>query len=302
LPADERTRAQGLLWLSARWGGAFTPLLVVAALHFMTWRWAFGLFGVLGVVWAVIFFRWFRDRPQDHPGVNAAELALLDGAARNAPGHTPLPWRAFCRRPAVWLLWLQYFCMSYGWYFYVTWLPTYLREARGVPWEKSALLAGLPLFFGGIGCYAGAWLTRVLAVRRGVGCARRLVAGGGLLAAGLLLAGATRIEHALPALLALALASFANDLAMAPGWTACMDMGGRFAGSLSGSMNMMGNFGGMLGPLVVGFILAASKSAPDAPPSLEGWTTAFLVAAALYLVAALAWVFLDPVTPVDHTP
>ena len=300
LPSNERVRAQGILWLSARWGGAFTPMLVVWVLTFMNWRWAFGLFGLIGVIWAIAFYAWFRDHPKEHPGVNAAELALMDGAEKNAPSHERIPWGRLCSSPTVWLLWLQYFCMSYGWYFYVTWLPTYLREARGVSLEKSAVLAGLPLFFGGIGCFVGGWLARRLAAQwNDVARARRVLACTGLFAAGALLVVATKISDPLLAMIALGLASFANDLAMAPDWGACMDVGGRLAGSLSGSMNMMGNFGGMLGPLVVGFILASSKPAPDAPPTMQGWTTAFLVAAAIYAIGAVAWLFIDPVTPLE---
>ncbi|MBM3853683.1 MAG: MFS transporter [Verrucomicrobia bacterium] len=64
-------------------------------------------------------------------------------------------------------------------------------------------------------------------------------------------------------------------------------------------MNMMGNFGGMLGPLAVGFILASSKPTPAAPPTMQGWTAAFLVAAALYVVGGVAWLCIDPVTPLE---
>ena len=200
----------------------------------------------------------------------------------------------------MWLLWVQYFCMSYGWYFYVTWLPTYLRDAKGVPLEKSALLAGLPLFFGGIGCYVGGWAAKRLAERwRNVALARRVVATTGLALAGVMLVVATRINDPVFAMIALGLASFSNDLAMAPDWGACMDVGGRLAGSLSGSMNMMGNFGGMIGPLVVGYILFSSKVTPDGPPTMAGWTTAFLIAAAVYGVGAVAWLFIDPVTPLE---
>ena len=260
LPSSERVRAQGLLWLSARWGGAFTPLLVAAVLAMVNWRVAFALFGCLGVIWAVGFYRWFRDRPADHPEVNAAELALLDGAERNAPSHAKIPWGRLCSSPTVLLLWLQYFCMSYGWYFYITWLPTYLREARGVSLEKSAVLAGLPLFFGGIGCFAGGWIAKRLAESSGdVRRARKLVACTGLFAAGAMLVLATRINDPVFAMVALGLASFSNDLAMAPDWAACMDVGGRLAGSLSGSMNMMGNLGGAVGPVVVGYILQSTK-------------------------------------------
>ena len=78
-----------------------------------------------------------------------------------------------------------------------------------------------------------------------------------------------------------------------------MDIGGRFAGSLSGSMNMMGNFGGALGPLAVGYILNAGKATADATPSLESWTTAFLVAAVIYVIGAVSWLFIDPVTRLE---
>jgi len=272
----------------------------------------------------VAFYRWFRDRPAEHPSVNAAELALMDGAERNAPAHTAVPWGKLLASRTVWLLWLQYFCMSYGWYFYITWLPTYLRDARGMDLKQNVLLvglqhlltgvvapetllklllatlAGIPLFFGGIGCFVGGWLARRLANKWcDVGRARRAVACTGLFTAGAMLVVATRIGDPTLAMLALGLASFFNDLAMAPDWAACMDVGGRFAGSLSGSMNMMGNLGGAVGPVVVGYILTAGKESADAPPSLQSWTTAFLITAAIYAVGAVAWMFIDPVTPLD---
>lgn len=300
LPSRERVRAQGILWLSARWGGAFTPLLVALVLAAVNWRVAFMLFGLLGVVWAVAFYRWFRDKPGEHPAVNAAELALMDGAECNAPGHGSMPWGKLLRSRTAWLLWLQYFCMSYGWYFYITWLPTYLREARSVPLEKSALLAGLPLFFGGVGCFVGGWLAKRLAESwDSVIWARRVVACAGLVGAGAMLVVATRLGDPVWAMVALGLASFSNDLAMASGWGACMDVGGRHAGALSGSMNMMGNLGGAVGPFVVGLILDAGKSAVDAKPSFESWVTCFLVAAGIYFIGAVAWLFIDPVTDLE---
>jgi MFS family permease len=300
LPSGERMRAQSILWLSARWGGAFTPALVAIMMSIMSWRWTFTVFGLVGVVWAIAFYRWFRDRPRDHPSVNAAELAMMDGAESNAPSHQSIPWGKLMASRTVWMLWLQYFCMSYGWYFYVTWLPTYLREARGVSLEKSALLAGLPLFFGGIGSVVGGIIARRLAERwLDVRRARRVTAATGLFSATVMLVLATRISNPALAMVALGMASFSNDLAMAPGWGAVMDVGGRLAGSLSGSFNMMGNFGGAIGPFVVGQILSHFKPAPDQPPTLEGWTLALLVAAGVYAIGGLSWFFIDPVTPLE---
>ncbi|MCL5099010.1 MAG: MFS transporter [Candidatus Omnitrophica bacterium] len=301
LPSAERVRAQGILWLSARWGGAFTPVIVALALSLIGWRWSFGVFGLAGIMWAIWFFHWFRDSPKEHRSVNAAELAMLDGADKNAPGHAGMPWAALLGSGTVWLLWLQYFCMSYGWYFYITWLPTYLREARGMALAEGAILAGLPLFFGGIGCFIGGWLTQLLSdVTGNVAQSRRGVAFAGLAGAAVMLFISTRMESPLYAVIALGLASMANDLAMASGWGACMDVGGSHAGALSGSMNMMGNLGGAVGPVVVGYILESGKKAVDATPSPESWILALLVAAAVYAVGAFSWLFIDPVTPLEE--
>src|SRR5919199_1410161 len=74
LPVRERERAQGLLWLSARWSGAFTPLAVAYVLDLITWRRTFEVFGLLGIAWALAFYWWYRDDPRAHPSVNEAEL------------------------------------------------------------------------------------------------------------------------------------------------------------------------------------------------------------------------------------
>lgn len=292
LPVTERVRAQGITWMSARWAGALTPLLVVWMMSMVGWRWTFILFGLIGVVWAVAFYHWFRDDPREHPSVNQAELALLDNSANNLVGHMPIPWKRFLANRTVWMLWLQYFCMSYGWYFYITWLPTYLREARQLDVAKSALLAGLPLFFGGIGClFSGLVLNHVARWLNGTAAARRFMAYVGLTGAGIMFVLAAYLENPVYAMIAMGLSSFGNDLVMPGAWGACMDVGGKFSGSLSGSMNMMGNFAGFLAPMLLPWIREAAGGR---------WEPIFWVSGIVYLVGAISWVFIDPVTPLDR--
>lgn len=71
-PPPERIRAQGIMWMRARWGGARTPYLLSRVLGVSSWRAAFLLFGLLGVGWAVVLAWWFRDNPANHKLVNAA--------------------------------------------------------------------------------------------------------------------------------------------------------------------------------------------------------------------------------------
>ncbi len=291
LPVGERERAQGFLWFAARWSGAFTPILVALVLDYMTWRRAFELFGVLGIVWTVVFYRWYRDDPRAHPGVNAAELALLPSAERTAVGAT-VPWRRIATSRSVWLLCIQYGCLAYGWWFYVSWLPTYLREARGTGVKFGALLAGLPLLLGGIGCLVSAGLLpRIARALGSVAAARRAVAIVGFAGASTSIFVFTYIEDPVRAMLVLGLAGFFNDFVMPAAWAGCMDVGGRYAGTVSGAMNTMGSIAGASSALVVGYLLTWTA---------QNWTLTFYVSAAIYLVGGFCWLFIDAHTPLEE--
>ena len=291
LPQHERVRAQGIMWMSARWGGAFTPLLVVWVFRFMSWRHAFALFGGVGVIWAVVFYWWYRDNPRNHPSVNDAEIALLEGAEHAASGYQGVPWGKLVRSRTAWALWVQYFCMTYGWFFYISWLPTYLQEYRHLDPEYGAKLAIFPLFFGGLGSLFGGLIAPRIARWTGsVLTTRRWMAYIGLCGAGGMLVVHAGVRDPFWAMVAMGLSSFGNDLAMPGGWGACMDVGGKFAGTLSGSMNMMGNLAGGVAPIVAGYLLGRTGD----------WLINIYVAAAVYLVGALAWRFIDPVTPLEE--
>jgi sugar phosphate permease len=278
---QDRTRAQSLTWLEARWGGAFTPLLVVFVLDFVTWRQSFYLFSSIGFLWALLFWRWFRDQPAE-PTVAAVKQPSLS-----------VPWKRFFSNRSVWLLCLQYACLSYGFWFYLTWLPTYIREQFGLEQADryvAALLAAPPLFLAGIGCVLAGWLTPRLVrrfgdtrrVRRGLGVLGHAVACAMLLVS-------VRLENPVLSMIAMGFSCFGNDIAMPGSWAGCMDMGGRCAGTLSGTMNMWGCIGGLLAPWTIPYILEAAGGR---------WHIVILVIAGWYAVGALCWLGIDPVTPV----
>ena len=291
LPIQERVRAQGILWMSARWGGAFTPLLVVFMFKLVSWRTAFVIFGALGLVWAVAFYLWYRDDPRQHPEVNKGELDIIGDAVNSASGHGNVPWAKLLASRSVWLLWIQYFLLSYSWYFYITWLPTYLQEKKHLSPEYSAILGALPLFLGGIGCLLSGLVAPWLTTKTGdLKKTRRLLSSVGFLCAALLVLAFTTIEDPLLAMICIGFASFFNDIVMPPSWGACMDVGGKFAGTLSGSMNMVGNLAGAVAPLLGGYILQATNN---------NWTLFFYSMVASYVLGSLLWPMIDPVTPIE---
>jgi MFS transporter, ACS family, glucarate transporter len=301
LPEREKVRAQGIMWLSARWGGAFTPPLVALVMSWFThdpahpefgWRPAFSVFGCLGLIWAAAFYFWFRNNPFDKPKMNQAERDLISEGAVSAAGHVHVPWSRLFASRQVWMLCWQYFCLSYGWYFYVTWLPTYLKEARHLNLADMAYLGILPLFAGGLGNPASVLLGNFLTSRgMSVTTMRRVIACIGFAGACGFLIYSTWFNDPFKSVLCIALASFSNDLVMPHAWASAMDIGGRYAGTLSGAMNFWGNVGGGLGPFMIGYILTWTNS---------NWNLTFYVSAAIYFAGALFWLFLDPITPIEE--
>ena len=278
LPARERVTAQSLMWAFTRWGGAATPPLALLCITWLGWRWAFVAFAALGLVWCAIFLLWFRDDPAKHPSVNASERELLE-ASRVLTTHqaTQPNWLSLLLTRQVAVLILQYFCFSYVWYFYITWLPTYLREGRGQSPARAATLAVLPLLFGGFGS-----LTSGLAPKR---LPRRKIAFCGFLATAILLLAFIQIQSVVWAMLTMGLASFSSDLTMPISWDACVEIGGAYTATVAAAMNMLGNLAGFVAPVVGGVILQRTGG---------NWNPLIYTMAAAATVSAACWLYLDP--------
>jgi ACS family glucarate transporter-like MFS transporter len=284
LPVRERGRAFGLAIMTGAVAGAVTQPLVVTLLGLVTWHLAFALFGSVGVVWAAAWWWWFRDDPRDHAGVGRQELALmLRGGAEERP-HEHLEWRRLTTSRSLAVLCVMYFSAIYGWYFYLTWLPTYLLRARGFDLRQAGWLAALPLLSIALGVFLGGWLSDRFAAHWGARQGRRVCGIVGLpVAAGAVLGGIGTPDPMTSALL-LALAGGAAALGVAPAWAVSLEIGGMHAGVVSGAMNMCGNLGGTLSPLVTGFALERWGS----------WAMPLVSVAFFYLVAAACWLAIDP--------
>jgi MFS transporter, ACS family, glucarate transporter len=257
-------------------------------MKFLSWRWTFVVFAVFGVAWVAFFRAWFRDDPRRHPGVNEAERALLPPAEEVQVGGERTPWRVLLASPQVWWLCGQYFCQGVFFYFVVNWMPTYLQEARAMSPAKSALWAGLPMFLGGIGCLLGGLLLRRLTARLSPLLARKIIPIGAFLLAAASLFAVPQMRSGEAAVIAIGLAIFGNDLSMATCWNACTEMGGKYAGTVGGQMNMWGHIGGFLSPLIISHLLDVSD---------QNWNLTFTLCAGIYLLGIVFWLLLDPVTP-----
>jgi len=287
LPAPERGGAFGLTLMAAALGGALTQPLVVALLARVSWRQAFPIFGSVGVLYAAAWFVWFRDDPRAHRGVNAAEIAAIGADPPTA--HPAVPWGKLVRSRNLAALCAMYFGAIYGWYFYLTWLPTYLMRARGFDLAAVGWLAALPLLGIATGSLVGGLLADALTRRWGARIGLRTPGVIGLPLAALAIVAAVLAHDPRMSAWCLAAAAGLAALGVAPGWTVCLAIGGRHAGVVSGAMNTFGNLGGVMSPVVVGWCLTLWGS----------WEAPLYTVAGFYGFAALCWLGIEPTEPLD---
>jgi len=178
----------------------------------------------------------------------------------------------------------MYFTQSYGFNFYVTWLPTYLKNVRGFASVSLGVFAGLPLAFSVLAVLLGGFATDRLARRFGLRAGRAVVGGAGLLAAGACLMAGTFTANPFASAVLIALGGASANFMLPAAWGACVDMGGAHAGTLSGAMNTSGQIGGFLSPLIVGFCVQWFGS----------WSAPLYLTAALYVLGAICWTWIDP--------
>jgi ACS family glucarate transporter-like MFS transporter len=285
-PVRERGRTQGFFFAAAHLSGGLTPLLVAALLAWMSWRGIFAACGVVGFFWAAAWYRWFRDEPRDHPAVNVAEAELIESERRVvAHGQSDAGlWRGLVASPNVWFLCLAYFSNSYGAYFVMTWLPTYLAEQRGFQKEALSLFSGLPLLLSVFGDLTGGavtdWMTRRFGLRMG----RCSVAVAGYAVAGIAMFASVFSETATLAAILIAVAVAASMFTLSASWAACMDVGGRHTAILSASMNTTGQIGSIISPMVAGWVVTR----------FANWQAPLLIMGGLYFFSAALWLLVDP--------
>jgi sugar phosphate permease len=301
-PQNERGFVQGITHSASRLGAAIAPpivALIIAGGQFagitfpaLGWRAVFLICGVVGLLWAAWWAVSYRNLPEEHPMVNKDELGHIRGFAPdgtikppNIQKQTDVPWSTLIRSGNMWAIMCGYFTYVYCLWIFLSWLPSYLVDARHFTLLKVGLFASLPLFAGVIGDTVGGLATDWLLRKTGSAkIARRSVAIVGLLGCAICIVPAALTEDAYTAVYGLTASMFFLEFTIGPSWAVPMDTGGKYSGTVSGMMNMAGNFGGALSPIVFGFLAQGGN-----------WQAPFIVAAGLLVVGSAIWAFwIDP--------
>ncbi|MFN7933347.1 MAG: MFS transporter [Bryobacteraceae bacterium] len=284
-PSVERARATGIVWMASRLGGALSPLLVIPIQRNYGWRMSFYVFGVMGAIWCAIWYWWYRDHPAEKPGVTKSELDEVGGGSRKA--HHGLPWGIALKQWNYWKILLMYHTYCWGSYFYLSWLHTYLQKGRGFTESEMGVWSTLPFIFGACGNLAGGTMSDILVRRYGLRFGRRLIGSLGLALSGCFMLLTSQTESKTLAVVFLALGYGSMDCMLPVAWAVCLDVGGKYAGAVSGSMNMAGQLGSFLTSVTFGYVVAATNS----------YNAPLLHMGTLLLVSAVLFSRIDPTQP-----
>jgi MFS transporter, ACS family, glucarate transporter len=266
-------------------GGVLAPVVLSRAIERWGWRSSFVLCGLLAVTVALVWFLYSTNRPEEHHGVNAAELKLL-GSTWRGNGHSfrlkGTPWRTIFSSRSVWGLILSYFCHGYTPYIFFTWFFIYLTRVRGLTVTQGGLWGSTPFIAMTLMAPIGGWLSDKAVTRFGRRDGRRSTVWIGMTASALLLIAGGRAAGDTSAILLLAAAAGFSSFAAPSWWAACIDMSPNYSGSLSGLMNTCANIAGGVAPILTAHLATAF-----------GWTRALDVAALVSFTGGVIWLVVD---------
>jgi len=280
-PVRERGRAFGFMLMAAQLGGALSPLIVVPIQVHYGWRASFWFLGLLGPLWAVAWFFWYRDSPGEKIGVSVAELAET-AELRTLASHT-MPWAIALRSGNIRAAPAICFCYIYTYVFFASWFHTYLIKERGFS-EKDLWLSSLPYIVAAGANLLGGFISNILVLRWGLRWGRCAIGFAGLTTAGLAIIGVMFAHGPITALAFLVLANGAITFQQPIMFAVCLDIGGACSGAMVGVMNTASGVGSFFGAVAFGYIVSHTGS----------YTMPFLPMALLLFIGALLWLYIDP--------
>ena len=256
-PRSETGKAQGYIWAASRLGGALTPFVVIPVLLTFGWRVAFYILGVLGILWVIIWYFWYRDNPAEVKGIKKVELDEIQ-ANHEEKKKIIVPWGKILNKKQFWLILSMYWFYVWGSWFFFSWFPTFMEKGRGFEKSELTYAVAVPFLMGVIGNISGGYLSDKFSKKYGVKIGRRLLGVTGLTVSAIFMFLGGFIPGKIQVFIFLSLCFGVMDLMLPSAWAVCLDVGKKYAGAISGAMNTAGNIGGFVCAIVFGYVVEAT--------------------------------------------
>ncbi len=280
---DEVGKAQGYVWAASRMGGALTPFVVIPVMMWVGWRAAFYLLGALGIVWAVVWY-WYYRNPSETSQISITSTS----SATSAPSKPSIDWGLLLRSRQMWLLCGMYFFYAFGSWFFFSWFPTFMELGRGFDKSELTYAVAVPFIMSMIGNIAGGHLTDRLSRKYGIKTGRKALGSTSLALSAVCMFLAAFIPGKMAVFIFLSLCFGIFDLMLPSAWALCIDLGKQQAGTLSGAMNTAGNIGGFCCGILFGELVQQSGN----------YNLPLYMIAVMLIVSAVLFAFINPEKPI----
>lgn len=272
---DEVGKAQGYVWAASRLGGALTPFVVIPVMMTVGWRAAFYLLGALGVVWAIVWYWYYRDDRGEQQTVSKEEQEAK---------RERLEVKKLLSNRQFWLLCSMYFFYAFGSWFFFSWFPTFMELGRGFAKSELTYAVAVPFVMSMIGNIAGGHLTDRLSRRYGIKVGRKALGSTSLAVSAVCMFLAAFIPGKTAVFVFLSLCFGIFDLMLPSAWALCIDLGKKHAGTLSGAMNTAGNIGGFCCGILFGELVQQTGN----------YNLPLYMIALMLIVSAVLFAFINP--------
>ena len=263
-------KAQGYVWAASRMGGALTPFVVIPVMLWVGWRSAFYLLGALGILWAVVWYWYYRNPSQANINTQAS--------------NTSVPWSKLTSNRQFWLICAMYFFYAFGSWFFFSWFPTFMELGRGFDKSELTYAVAVPFVMSMIGNITGGHLTDKLTRKYGVKIGRKALGSTSLAVSAVCMILAAFIPGKMAVFVFLSLCFGIFDLMLPSAWALCIDLGKRHAGTLSGAMNTAGNIGGFCCGILFGELVQL----------FGNYNLPLYMIAAMLIISAILFTFINP--------
>ncbi len=276
----ERSRVMGFTLSGISVGNIIAFPLATWIMLTLGWRYVFYVFGLFGFIWCAFWLACAANRPEEHKTIESQELEYIQ---KNRPVITPVvtvPWKTLLSKMPVWTLVVNHFCVSWGFFMFLTRLPTYLIKAHGFSIKEMGFYAMFPYLAMVIGSNGTGWLADYWIKRTGnITRVRKMVHSVSLFSAVLFLILLPHAETKMAVILCVTLALGMLSMTGSSTGPNAMDVAPRYAGIIMGMQTTAGNIAGVIVPLIVGVIVALTNR----------WDLVFYSAAAILLVGVIMW-------------
>ena len=266
-------KAQGYVWAASRMGGALTPFVVIPVMTLLGWREAFYILGALGIVWAAVWYFYYRDRQPETTKETVRQ---------------PIPWRTILHHKQFWIICAMYFFYAFGSWFFFSWFPTFMELGRGFAKSELTYAVAVPFIMSMIGNISGGYLTDRLTKKYGLKIGRKALGSTSLAVSAVCMFLAAFIPGKMAVFVFLSLCFGIFDLMLPSAWALCIDLGKQHAGTISGAMNTAGNLGGFFCGILFGQLVQSSGN----------YNLPLYMIAGMLIISAALFALINPTKPI----